>query len=382
MSALQPEVNVDVAEPRYRHSRTLSTNVEPVKDKDYAGPHNSVAVDDFTPLTDDGTPVMQPVWRYLVDVAPSEKSISGAGDGIYKLARGTHRVGLVPEITLRDADRDREIPIRITYPKEEGRYPVIIFGHGAGYTGANKDLYEPLVEHWVSHGYVVIQADHPDAATREQANASQAGLDFADRPRDVSFLIDSLDEIADKAPALAGRMDPARIGAGGHYMGAGQSGLIAGTKMYASGESEPRTFTDERVLAALLMSPTGLSGGMHEDSWADISIPMLVMTGSNDISQRTGNPAEWRTHPFRYSSPPNKFLLWVEGLNWTYGGLHGPNGPDFSDRELNSNFVVYSRTVTLAFWDAFLKGEAAARTYLKSGRLEKATRGEAKLEFK
>jgi dienelactone hydrolase len=382
MSALQPEVNVDTAEPQYRHSRTLSTNIEPVKDKDYAGPHNSVAVDDFTPLADDGTPVMQPVWRYLLDVPPAERSISHASGDIYKLARGTHRVGLVPEITLHDADRDREIPLRITYPRGEGRYPVIVFGHGAVYAGANKDLYEPLVEHWVSHGYVVLQAGHPDAATREQANARQAGLDFAERPRDVSFLIDSLDEIAREAPELAGRMDPARVGAGGHYMGAGQSGLIAGAKIYASDESEPTTFTDDRVRAAVLLSPTGLSGGMHEDSWADITIPMLVMTGSNDISQRTGNPAEWRTHPFRYSSPPNKFLLWVEGLNWTYGGLYGPNGPDYSDRELNSDFLIYTRTVTLAFWDAYLKGDAGAEAYLKSGRLEKATRGEAKLEFK
>jgi dienelactone hydrolase len=382
MSAFGPEVNVDTAEPRYRHSHTLSTNCEPVKDKDYAGPHNSVAVDDFTPLANDGTSVMLPVWKYLLDVAPAETSISHASDDIYKLARGTRRVGLVPQVTLHDADRDRDLPIRVTYPVEEGRYPVIVFGHGAVYAGANKDLYEPLVEHWVSHGYVVIQPGHPDAATREEANARQAGLDFADRPRDVSFLIDSLDEIAAKAPALAGKMDPARVGAGGHYMGAGQSGLIAGTKMYASGESEPKTFTDERVRAVVLMSPTGLSGGMHENSWADIAIPMLVMTGSNDISQRTNNPADWRTHPFRYSSPPDKYLLWVEGLNWTYGGIYGPNGPDYSDRELNPNFVVYSRTVTLAFWDAYLKDDAGAETYLRSGRLTAATKGEAKLEYK
>jgi dienelactone hydrolase len=382
MDAFGPEVNVDTAVPRYWHSRTLSTDVEPIKDKDYAGPHNSVAVDDFTPIGNDGKPVMLPVWRYLLDVAPSEESISQVSEEIYKLARGTHRVGMVPSITIHDSSRDRDLDLRITYPEEDGSYPLIVFGHGAVYAGAKKDLYEPLVQHWVSHGYVVIQPDHPDAATREQANAPQAGQDFIDRPRDVSFVIDSLDEIASKAPALAGKMDPLRVASGGHYMGAGQSGLIVGTKMYASGESEPRTFTDERVRAAVMLSPTGLSRGMHEDSWADITVPMLVMTGSNDISQRTGNPADWRTHPYRYSSPGEKYLLWVEGLRWTYGGIFGPGGTDLSERELFPNHLIYTRTVTLAFWDAYLKGDAGAEAYLKSGRLTAATGGEAKLEFK
>jgi hypothetical protein len=46
----------------------LTTDVEPSQPNTAGGPHNSVVVDDFTPLREDGTPALRYVWRHLLDV--------------------------------------------------------------------------------------------------------------------------------------------------------------------------------------------------------------------------------------------------------------------------------------------------------------------------
>src|SRR5215472_5125486 len=101
-------------------------------------------------------------------------------------------------IVLRDAARSRELPIKVYFPQEPGRYPLIIFSHGIG---GSKDDYEYLGRYWAAHGYVSIHPQHPgsDRAIltpgRQLKNAtaiSRAEKDqknWTDRPKDVSFII-------------------------------------------------------------------------------------------------------------------------------------------------------------------------------------------------
>jgi len=64
----------------------------------------------------------------------------------------------------------------------------------------------------------------------------------------------SLDTIAAKVPAVAGKIDHTKIGAGGAYIGGGTSNLLIGTKHFGSPSLDPGRFSDPRVLASLALS--------------------------------------------------------------------------------------------------------------------------------
>src|SRR5580698_6059441 len=69
------------------------------------------------------------------------------------------RFGVLPDLSLRDAARNRTVPLTVYYPVGQGHwpFPIIIFSHGAG---GSKDGYRYLGSYWAAHGYVVIHPTH------------------------------------------------------------------------------------------------------------------------------------------------------------------------------------------------------------------------------
>jgi hypothetical protein len=102
---------------------------------------------------------------------------------------------------------------------------------------------------------------------------------------------------------------------------------------------------------------------------------MFVITGSNDPSRRTGHDPQWRTEPFQFAPPGNKYLAFIPGLDGSYGNLFGqdPQPTDISR---------CVQSATLAFWDAYLKGNRAAITDLKSNQLPAFSKETARIEHK
>lgn len=108
------------------------------------------------------------------------------------------------------------------------RFPVLVFSHGrAGYRQHNT----ALVEHLVSHGYVVAAIDHPYAAAGVRfPDGRLAPLDprmvdrafvarrIPDLAEDVRFTLDQLAGLAAQGP-LAGRLDLSRAGVMGVSLG-------------------------------------------------------------------------------------------------------------------------------------------------------------------
>jgi hypothetical protein len=81
-------------------------------------------------------------------------------------------VGNADPVRLHDAERGKDLRVRVTWPEQPGPFPVIVFSHRVG--GARHD-YRPLVEHWANGGYVVIQVDHSDS---RELTPSGPGLDW------------------------------------------------------------------------------------------------------------------------------------------------------------------------------------------------------------
>lgn len=295
---------------------------------------------------------------------------------------------------LHDADRDKDLPLRVLYPDQfaaDGPAPTIIFSHGAGGSG---EYYNPLAQHWASHGYIVILPTHSDSigrtgkdgvrelfnTIREREKDKRRGdggrglLDFSDwpnRPRDISFIIDSTALIEKQVPAIEGRIDLDRIGVGGHSFGAFTAQLIGGTDPLGPGD-----FADPRSRCQLLISPQGLGGLFTERSWKGFTGPALTITGDNDEG-RNGEPANpWRRDPYDHSPPDTHTLLWIDGAYHNFGGISGRILPGADQGPPNPHHVELVQRATLAFWDHHLR-DASDDTDAFGAALQAAFKGEA-----
>lgn len=215
-------------------------------------------------------------------------------------------------------------------------YPLIVFTHGSGGFGPS---YLPLLRSWAAAGYVVaapqlpVAAEQPDGAP-ESAGDSASVVDLPNHPADVSFVITSLLRLNDDAAsALHGRIDPARIGAAGHSLGAMATlALAANTCCY-----------DSRVKAAVILAgrefPIG--GGTF---YARIRTPVLFVHGDADdsVAYRDGKKAY-------DDAPPPRFLVTL------LGGKHSSMYDPFEGAAARVTVKV-----TRDFLDAYLRGPAAS----------------------
>jgi predicted dienelactone hydrolase/CubicO group peptidase (beta-lactamase class C family) len=288
----------------------------------------------------------------------------GEGAGADAGRSVTSDVSFADPVTLRDDGRGKDLRLRVTWPEADGPHPVILLSHAVG--GARHD-YGPLVAHWARHGHVVIQPEHADSRDLETRGPR---LDWANRARDLSFVLDSLAEIERQIPALVGRLDRGRIGAAGHLIGAYAACVLAGQRSFAP--RAPTDLADERVGAALLLSPQGRGQGLTEPSWKEIQVPLMVLTGSEIPSRRTGNPATWRKEPFTFGPTGETYLVWIEGLDGRYAGLVRPG---VGEDRARAGWIL---DATLAFWKGCLgEGDEAARRLLDGEALRRASGGRA-----
>jgi dienelactone hydrolase len=253
----------------------------------------------------------------LVTAASAQDGQPEPGKELYRTGVGPCSVDTVKSITLHDVKRDKDLQLRVSYPKEAGEYPVIVWSHGA--TGT-KDMYDPIITHWVSHGYVIIQANHSDSRAFGQKGQMEVFRDWASRPKDVAFILDSLDEIEKKAEALRNKMDKKTIGVGGHSFGAHTAQLVGGVTTVDPFSKERVSHADKRPKAFVLLSPQGTGEMLDEDSWKSFTRPAIVITGSKDPG-RKGEPYTWRLEPFKYAPPGDKFLLFIEGAHHGFGTI-------------------------------------------------------------
>jgi predicted dienelactone hydrolase len=306
--------------------------------------------------------------------------------GAYKLADGPHQVTEVADIVLHDGKRDKNLHVRVFYPNEPGPYPVIVFSHGAG---GSQSCCEALTRHWATYGYVTLQPTHDDS-TVQRRNAGEEDINFLvavrdalkkpalwqSRPQDVSFVLDSLPVLQKRVPALAGKMDAAHIGVGGHSMGAFTADAIAGALVDLPGH--PATnFADPRVKAVVLLSPQGPGEfGLTDHSWDHVTLPLLSMTGSLDLGADNHGP-DWKKIPFQRSQPGAKYHVFIEGANHmsfiTAKTLVPGRAGD------GDSILGFTNAASLAFWDAYLKADAAAKNYLQSDALQELSHSVVKV---
>ncbi len=297
---------------------------------------------------------------------------------------GSFKVQTAASITLKDAKRDKSLETLVRYPVGDGPFPVIVFSHGAM---ANKEAFTEASEYWSSHGYIIIHPNHADASagmgnrrgglqgartagpnaaaeaapvTRPAADRGGAlrsllgGAGRIERIKDVTSVLDALDQVEAQIPALKGKINRDAIGVAGHSFGAFVAQCQGGAKVMIDGVLTD--LSDPRIKAVVPISAQGVSStfGLTEQSWDKAVTPALYITGTRDTGtpDKPGQPMQdvtWKKVPFESSPKGSKYLLVIEGANHlSFGGKLG-------HRAGGADAATLTKVVSLTFFDAYLK---------------------------
>lgn len=262
----------------------------------------------------------------------------------------------------------RVVPLRIYLPKSTTEAPVILYSHGLG---GSRDAGTFVCNHWANRGYVVVTMQHAGSdrdvmegiplrqkldVLKKAANAESAQA----RYRDVTATLDHLQTLTQPGGKYAGRFDLQKVGMGGHSFGAVTTQAVSGQKFGPLGQK----FTDKRIRAAVAFSPSPPAIGSAADAFGSVAIPWMLMTGTKDESIIARTTAKQRREVFRQlPKSGHAYELLLDGAEHEAFGDERPTRRRAGSKR-NPNHHKAIKAISTAFWDAYLKDDAEAKTWL------------------
>ncbi len=323
----------------------------------------------------------------IVSLAPRQVAVAGTAEAgrRYTPPPGSHSVAVYYDDWY-DASRQRPLPVKIYHPRESaGPFPVVIFSHGLG---GSRESSAFLGDHWAAHGYVVVYVQHPGSDTEvwSRGLVPGPGLKSAVNPEnsahrvlDVKFALHELSRLNREDELWQGRLDLNRVGVAGHSYGAFTSLALAG-QIFRGRDGREISLADSRIKAAVALSPPAPPDrAWRERAYQGVHIPVLHLTGTRDKSVVTSTRPEERREPYNHIDGADQYLLILQGGDhMVFSGRRWlPWG-----RKGDKRFHRIIRVSTQAFWDAYLKGDAAAKKWLATGGLDEAMGEDGTLEVK
>ncbi|ROO87317.1 chlorophyllase-like protein [Actinocorallia herbida] len=262
----------------------------------------------------------------------------------------------VKPVVLPAPYRGEDLPVRVSAPVTGTNLPIVLFAHGFG---SHLDGYAPLVDHWASHGFVVIQATHLDSRRFGiSADDPRKPHLWRYRVQDMGQILDELDRLEASVPGLAGRVDRSRIVAAGHSFGGQTAGVLVGLRVTDPTTGTAHDMSDRRVMASIQLATAGKGGDeltpfalemapwLHGQDFSHITAPGLVVAGDHDELPLSTRGPSWTTDPYTLS-PGGKSLLTVYGGQHSLGGIAGYEAAETTDE--HPGRVALVRQVTLAY---------------------------------
>ncbi len=209
-------------------------------------------------------------------------------------------------------------PMANAQPASDGKpFPVIVFAHGLDSEGF---IYDPLLEQWVERGFVVVAPTFP--LSNIAAPGGDTAKDLANQPGDMSFVLSQVLALSTQSGnLLSGMIDPHRIAAVGHSLGA----------MTVLAWTENTCCRDPRVDAAVIIDGTETPFGKGR-FFAGRTTPILVLHGTAD-----------RTIPYSHGrkiyadAKAPKFLVSLIGApHVSFLQLGPPKPPKWENVDVNS----------------------------------------------
>ena len=275
--------------------------------------------------------------------------------------------------TLAVPVENREMSLRIVYPDQGGPYPIIVFSHG---TFSSSDKYNLVVEFWAERGYVVILPNHLDANYGIIPSKTEDMIRIIHtRISDMSFILDNLDAIEGQNPGLKGKLNRNQIIAAGHSIGTQVVLVNTGQRILNPTNNYVTESSEDRFMAAVMLSDPGKMSMMPDDTWKGGSAPTFLSTGSEDYGLMGDGrrEAEYQNEILTLpdESTGDKYLLLIERGDHYFGGLihrDVDKAPDYDG-------LAIFNAASLAFMDAHTRDAESAWAFLKPNILSSATDG-------
>lgn len=256
----------------------------------------------------------------------------------------SERVAVHSDIELM-APNDRAVDVRVFSPSGGcAACPLIIFSHGAY---ATYDRYDVLLKEWARNGYVVAAPLHVDS--EEHPNRDQYGPrePLKLRVQDYETVASELSAGANDSPGLESLSFSGEVIAAGHSYGALIAQVAGGARLDAA---TGVTFSPEagRPLAVIAISPPSETANfITAEGWAQTDRPMLVVTGTEDITPDF--IPEWEMHLASYEAAPAElaYALIFDGMDHYFNGAFGRPTPEGiaaaeSVKRLNKEILTFT----------------------------------------
>ncbi|MEA5500911.1 alpha/beta hydrolase [Limnoraphis robusta] len=313
--------------------------------------------------------------------------------GKYQVSRET--------LTLKDSNRDREFLVNLYFPTqlpgEPESTPVIVISPGLG---ATSETWQHLVQHLVSHGYVVATVHHPGSNFSHLQGFFEGQKsdvfdvqEFINRPLDITQVLNELENL--NQSQFQGKLNLKKVGIAGQSFGAYTALALAGAKINfdqlkkdcrspiellnlsrllqcqaLSLPNQNYNLKDHRIAAAFLVDPVSRSV-YGEASLSQVNIPIFWGAGSHD--QLTPVMLE-QLHSFTWLSSANKYFALIKGgqhLNLNFEALK-----EFESLEeealpelVSENLPMiesYVNAFSLAFFQVYIAEKPNYQPYLRS----------------
>ena len=299
-------------------------------------------------------------------------------------------------------------PVDLYLPEPFGRAryalfpaPVIVISHGLG---SDRTTYLYLASYLAAYGFVVVSMEHPGSSAEQllalleaRANVVVPDEEFINRPLDVKFVLDELENHARTNPRLRDKLDLQRVGVLGQSYGGYTTLALAGAPLNLSslGKSCPpqltsfnlslllqcqasnlpsqiQDLTDPRVKAAIAVNPIG-SVIFGQGGFSQINIPLMILSSGSD----TIAPALFeQIRPFTWLTTPNRYLLLIS--NATHFSTVGESSD--SDQILPIPVAAigprpelaqrYLQVMSLAFFETYLSDNQEYRPLLSAAYVQ------------
>lgn len=273
-----------------------------------------------------------------------------------------------------DARGGRRVPFKVYHPEGEINAPIVLWSHGLGGSADGASFLSRFI---AAHGYVVVNITH--AGTDSSMWEGKPGHPWdviratpltrevvLNRFSDVPYLLDSLPEWLKQHEDIKARPDFSRIGMSGHSFGALTTQVMAGL-LFPDENNQPQSFKDNRFKAGILYSPVPvahLTDLPVEDLYRAIDLPLLFMTGTADQSPIEGFGMQERLAVYKHAGMKEKYLLMIEDADhMVFAGSRGKL-TGYAKIPLHETII---KVTALAWWDAQLKNDEAARAWLRGG---------------
>lgn len=307
----------------------------------------------------------------------------------------------VESFRFANPERDTPVPVDVYLPERIGRIPLVVISHGIA---SDRNTFAYLARHLASQGLGVAVLEHPGTSV-ERVRSFLSGFgslpgpyEWVARPKDISLVLDELEQKAQQNPSRWGRLDLESVGLfgqsfGGYTVlataGAGLSSAQLQENCQTSNSSlgltlnaslllqcraldlfrdpllaeQVEQLVDKRIQAVFALNPL-TSTVFGPEGLGQVGIPVMIMAGSEDYFAPS---LPEQIEPFTWLGSQQRYLVMVEGsTHFTFLG-GGGQGAFPVPQELIGPDPQAARPLlkglTTAFFKTYLQAETDSEVY-------------------